>query len=312
MHSTPNPKQTDPHDLLEIAPDVVLVAHADKAHDARIPPSDSRTRMGSDFSVGPSVLPVDKTFRAAPINKVQVAGDRSMGTRAIRGFIGFVLAVCIGVAGIVWQAYGEAVKQMVAGWAPQFVLTSSPPLAKSGLPEQPGPPAVQASTPQAASPQPAALTQTATAAAAPSPESAQSLQSMARELASLREEIGQLKASQQQMSRDMGKPSEVKASETKASENRAYDARASVTTPSGHHLRPRMSVPPRQWAAAPARRPISPLPPPAAPPPLSQAAAAPPLPQAAAPYVPRQPESQPQTTLQPEAELVPRPPMPVR
>jgi hypothetical protein len=312
MQSTPNPKQTDPRDLLEIAPDVVLVAHADKAHDAKIPASDSRTRMGSDFSVGPSVLPVDKTFRAAPVNKVQVAGDRSMGTRAIRGFIGFVLAVCIGVAGIVWQAYGEAVKQMVAGWAPQFALTSSLPPAKSGLPEQPNPPVVQASASQAASPLSAPLAQTAQAAAAPSPESAQSLQSMARELAALREEIAQLKAGQQQMPRDMAKPSEAKASETKPSENRAYEARASVTTASGHHLRPRMSVPPRQWAAAPARRSISPLPPPAAPPPLPQAAMAPPLPQAAAPYVSRQPEPQPQTTVQPEAELVPRPPMPVR
>jgi hypothetical protein len=319
MHSTPNPNpnQTDPDDVLVIAPDIVLVARADRAdkefsnlaHDAIGRTSDSQTHMAPDFSAGPSVLPVDTTFRAAAVNGVQVPGDRrSIAARAIRACIGFLLAVCIGVASIVWQSYGDSAKQIVARWVPQFALSSSP-QENPGLPGQPSPPAVQASAANAAPPQPVPPAQTAPESAAPasatlSPESTQSLQSMAGDLAHAEQEIEQLKASiaqlktsQQQMSRDIAKVSEAKASEAKASEARVAEAKASE-----QNLRSRLSAAVRRSAAAPARKPIPPFPP-------SQAAAAPPLPQAAAPPVPQQP---PQTSTQPQAELVPRPPMPVR
>jgi hypothetical protein len=308
MHSTLNPKQTDPDDLLVVAPDIVLVAHADKsdpAHDAISRPWDPQTHTGSDFSAGPSVPPVDTTFRAAAINTVQnnvrVPGDRpSIGARAVRAFIGFLLALCIGVAGIAWQSYGDTAKQMIARWAPQLMLTSSPPLEKPGLPEQPNPPAVQASAAKAAPPQPAALAQTASEGVAPtaaalSPAAAQLLQSVGQEIEQLKASIAQLKATQEQMSRDIAKVSEVKASEVRASEQ---------------NLRPRISAispPPRRPAVAPAHRP---MPPPY--PPSQAAAVPPPLPQAVAPYVPQQPEPLPQVTAQPQDEPVPRPPMPVR
>ena len=301
MRSTLTPEQNDPHDVLEIAPDVVMVARADKAHDAMSRPSDSQTHMASDFAAGPSVPPVDTTFRPAAVNNVRVPGHQPpIGARAVRAFIGFLLALCIGVAGIVWQAYGDAVKQTAARWTPQFVLTSSLPLEKSGPPEQPNPPAVQASAAKAAVPE-----SVAPATAAASPESAQLLQSMARDLASLKEEIGQLKGNQEQMSRDIAKVSDAKASDVKASEVKASEARASE-----QNLRPRTSAPLRRWAAAPARRPMPSYPPPQYPAP--QAAMAPPPPQAVAPYVPQQVEPQPQARNLPEAELAPRPPMPVR
>ena len=138
MQSTPNPNQTDPDDVLVIAPDIVLVARADradKAHDAINLPSDSQTHVAPDFSAGPSVLPVDTTFRAAAVNDVQVRGDRrSIGGRAIRACIGFLLAVCIAVAASLWQSYGDAAKQIVARWVPQFALTSSSPQDNPGLP----------------------------------------------------------------------------------------------------------------------------------------------------------------------------------
>jgi hypothetical protein len=302
MHSTLNPKQTDPRDVLLVAPDVVLVARGDKelsnlAHDAMRYPSDPQTHMGSDFSAGLPVPPVDTTFRPAAVNDVQVPGDRrSLGRRAVRAFAGLLLAACIGGARVAWQSYGDAAIQIIARWAPQLVLTSSPPLEKPGLPAQPTLPAVQTGAAKAAPPQPAPLAQTAPEGVAPtaaalSPKSAQLLQSMARDLAragqeieQLKASIEQLKASQQQMSSDVAKASE-------------------------QNLRPGISAPPPRSAAAPARKPMPPFPPP-------QAAAAPTLPQAAAPSVPRQPEPQPQDTAQPQAEpqlsSVPRPPMPVR
>jgi hypothetical protein len=308
MHSTLNPQQADPH---ADPHDDVLVARIDEelsklAHDAMRDPLDPQTHTGSDFSAGPAVPPVDTTFRPAAVNQ----GLRpSFGVRAIRAFIGFLLAVCIGVAGVVWQAYGDAAKQMIARWTPQLVATSSPPPENPGLPEQPNPPAVQANAAKAAPPQPAPPAQAAAEGVAPAaaaPESAVLLESMARELASARQEIDQLKASQEQMSREIAK---AKAYEAKASLAKASQTRASQTRASEQNLQPRISALPPRSAAAPVRRPL----PPSYPPP--QAAAAPVLPPAPAPYVPRQPEPPPQATAQPQAEPelspVPRPPMPV-
>ncbi len=311
MHSTLNPQQADPH---ADPHDDVLVARIDEelsklAHDAMRDPVDPQTPMGSDFSAGPAVPPVDTTFRPAAVNQ----GLRpSFGVRAIRAFVGFLLAVCIGVAGVVWQAYGDAAKQMIARWTPQLVATSSPPPENPGLPEQPNPPAVQANAAKAAPPQPAPPAQAAAEGVAPAaaaPESAVLLESMARELASARQEIDQLKASQEQMSREMAKSSQAKAYEAKASLAKASQIKASQTKASEQNLRPRISALPPRSVAAPVRRPM----PPSYPPP--QAAAAPVLPPAPAPYVPRQPEPPPQVTAQPQADPelspVPRPPMPV-
>jgi hypothetical protein len=308
MHSTLNPQQADPH---ADPHDDVLVARIDEelsklAHDAMRDPLDPQTHTGSDFSAGPAVPPVDTTFRPAAVNQ----GLRpSFGVRAIRAFIGFLLAVCIGVAGVVWQAYGDAAKQMIARWTPQLVATSSPPPENPGLPEQPNPPAVQANAAKAAPPQPAPPAQAAAEGVAPAaaaPESAVLLESMARELASARQEIDQLKASQEQMSREIAK---AKAYEAKASLAKASQTRASQTRAFEQNLQPRISALPPRSAAAPVRRPL----PQSYPPP--QAAAAPVLPPAPAPYVPRQPEPPPQATAQPQAEPelspVPRPPMPV-
>jgi hypothetical protein len=312
MQSTLNPKQIDdPHDVLMVAPDVVQVAPADEElskllRDAARHLSDQQTHTGPDLPAGPPVPPVDTTFRPAAVNNVHIPGYRRwIGGPAVRGFTALLLAACIGVAGIIWQS--DATKKMIAKWATQIVLTLSLPLDKPGLSAQPAPPAVEVAAAKAAPPQPAPLAQTAPESAAPaaaalSPDSAQLLQSMARDLASVGQEveqlkasIEQLKASQQQMSRDAAKASEAKVSEVKASEQNS---------------RPRVAALPPRPAAARARKPMPPYYPP------PQAAAAPVLPQAAAPYVPRQPESQPEATAQPPADpelaSVPRPPMPVR
>ena len=299
MHSTLNPKPTDgPHDFVVVAPNVVRVAPADEElskllQEAARRSSNPQTRTGSDFSAGAPVPPVDTTFRPAVVNNVQVPGDRlSIGKSAVRAFTGFLLAASIGVAAIAWQTSGNVAKQIIAKWAPQFILTSLPPLENPALPAQPTPPAVETATANAAPQQPAPLAQTAPEGVAPttatlSPGEPQLLQSMAGDLATVGQEIEQLKASieqlkasQGQMSRDIAKASE-------------------------QNLRPKISAPPPRSTAAPARKPMPPFPPP-------QAAAAPTSPQVAAPSVPRQPEPQPQATAQPQDESVPRPPMPVR
>jgi hypothetical protein len=233
MHSTLNPKQTDPRDIILVAPEDKELSNL--ARDAMRYSSDPQTRMGSDFSAGPPIPPVNMTFRpAAAVNNIQVPGDRpSIGRRAVRAFTGFLLTACIGGAGVAWQFYGDAAKRIIASWAPQFVLTSLPLLQNPGPPEQPSPPTVQAVDVNAAPPQPAAPAQTAPKGVAPtaaalSPDSAQLLQSMARDLASVGQEIEQLRASQQQMSRDVAKSSE-------------------------RNRRPRISAPPPRLAAAPAR-----------------------------------------------------------
>src|SRR5258708_5122172 len=281
MHSTLNPKQTDdPHDFLVVAPDIVLIAPADAEHSSLAPdamryPSDPQSHIGSDFSAGIAVPPVD-TFRAAAVNNVQVPGERgSIGKSAVRAFTALLLAACLGLSAIAWQSSGNVAKQIIAKWAPKFILTSLlPALENPGLPEQPSPPTVQVSAAKAAPPQPAPLAQTAPEGVAANAASAQLLHAMALDLATARQEIEQLKA--KQMPRDLAKaPKQTR--------------------------RPKIPAPPPGSAAARARKPMPPFPP-------RQAAAAPTLPQAAAPSVPRQPEPQPQATAQPQATPLPRPP----
>src|SRR5207247_119385 len=202
--------------------------------------------------------PVDTTFRPAAVNDVLVPGRlRSIGTGAMRAFAAVLLATCIGVAGIAWESYGDAAQQMIAQWAPRLALTSSLPPEKPALSAQPAPapPVVQADAATSAPPPPVPPAQTAAPGVAPSAaaESAQLLQSMARDLATVGQEIGQLKASieqlkasQQQISRDIAKASEAKASEAKASEMKASEAKASEmkaseTKASEQSLRPRIA-----------------------------------------------------------------------
>src|SRR3984893_1491921 len=328
MQSTLKPKQTDdPHDVVAVAPDVARVVPAfeeltDLLRHAARHQSNPQTRNEPGFAIASPIPPVDTTFRPTAVdevpNNVRATGSRrSIGSRLARAFTALLFATCLGVFGIVWQRYGDAATQMIAKSAPQF-LSSLLPSEKPAPSVEAAPPAVVAEAantdasneppPQPASVAPAAPDSVAPAAAAPAPEQAQLLQSMARDLVSLGQQVEQLKASidelkagQQQVSRDIAKASE-------------------------QNLRPKISVapalPPRPAPARP-RKPITPLPPPQAalaPPPQAAApyvppAAAPYVPQTAAPYVPRQVEPPPQATAQPqqdEESSVPRPPMPVR
>jgi hypothetical protein len=196
----------------------------------------------------------------AAVNNVQVPGDRpSFGRPAVRGFVGLLLAACIGVA-----AYDDAAKQIIAKWAPQLVQTSSP-LENPGLPAQPTPPAVQADAAMAAPSQPAPVAQTGPEGVAPagalSPESAQLLQTMARDLATVRQEneqlktsIEQLKTNQEQMTRDNARAAEqFKTSQEQMARDIAEQS-----------LRPKISAPPPRPTATPTRKPAPTFPSPQA------------------------------------------------
>jgi hypothetical protein len=307
MHSTPPTKPTDdPHDFVVLPPDVVPVAPADEelvhlVRDLARHPSISQTRARSDVASTAAVPQVDTTFRPTAVNDVPAPhGGPSNGQRVMRAFIGLLLAICLGVATSVWRSHGDAAQATIAAWMPQLDLASFLPLEKFGLRASSTAPGVKATAPNAPPPQGATVAQAVPESAAPttatpSPDSVQ-LQSMARDLASVGQEVEQLKASiaelkasQQQISRDIAKASE-------------QNARAKLS-----------ALPPRPAVARPPRPIPQPLP--------AQAAMAPSLPQAAAPqtivpYQPRQAEPPPpaaaETLGDPELSSVPRPPLPVR
>jgi hypothetical protein len=314
MHSSLKPKPTDdPHDYVVIPSDAVRVAPSDDEisdllRAAARQRSDAQTNKEPDPTVDEAAPPLDATFRPTAVND-DFAPRRS---RVMRTIATLLIAACIGAAAMAWQASGYAAKKLVAKWIPQFALTGSLPWDKLGLSVKLAPPTGEPDTADATPPATAPIAQPDSAQAArestasntePS-DPAASLQSMARDLASVSQEvealkasIAELKASQQQMARDFAKASD------KASEQNAHA---------------RISPAPPRAAVANARRPAPPYSPsPAAPAPAyrppqtysaTQATPAPAMPQTAQPYVPRQVEPLPP----PQVEPVPRPPMPVQ
>jgi hypothetical protein len=104
MDSTLNPGQTDPRNVFaqvneEIARAYEQIALADK-------------------QIGRTLADDATRHPAAAVNNVHVPGDRpSFGRPAVRGFVGLLLAACIGVAAVAWQStYGDAAKPIIAKW----------------------------------------------------------------------------------------------------------------------------------------------------------------------------------------------------
>jgi hypothetical protein len=331
MHSTLKLRESDPHDVFTIAPDIVPAAWADRvladiARDDVSPPPVKPPAAGSR-AAGAPVPAADRTFRATAANDIraqnipdiQIAGDRPAGPAPtgsrMKGIIvAFLFALCSAFAATGWQHYGAAAKQMLSAWMPPFALTSSLPPEPTGLAANPDTPDIPASgqtTAQAApedqAPPPPAPAQAAdgaapgaaTPSAAPSADAAQ-LQSMARDLAAMGQEIGllkatvaELKSAQQPVARDAAKTSDVRTSDLK---------------PSLPISRPKTAAPPPRPVAAAPRRPIQTYP--------AQGYSAQGYPaqtypaQAAAPPPSLQPAPAP-PMLAEDGELVVRPPMPL-
>jgi hypothetical protein len=317
MQSSLKPKPTDdPHDFVVIPSDAIRVAPflapsddeiSDLLRVAARQHSDAKAGTEPRLTADEPAPPLDASFRPTA-NNDDFASKRARVTRAIAAVL---IAACVGAGAMAWQASGYAAKKLFAKWVPQFALTTSLPWDKLGLSAKPSPPAGE---PAAADATPPAVAEPAPAQAAPALAAAESaapitagepsdsapLQSMARDLANvsqqveaLKASIAELKASQQQMSRELAKASEQNA-HAKISPPPARPAVASARKPAPAYS-------PTPTASAPAYRPTQSYP-------TTQAAAPAPLPQAAQPYTPRQVEPLPP----PQVEPVPRPPMPVQ
>jgi hypothetical protein len=255
-----------------------------------------RPTPGADFSAGPRVTePLRDATLAGLNNDPLPTGRPSPRRRTSRGLARFLVMACIGVAAtLAWQSYGGTARQIIASAAPQLSSLLSlppamdPPSDREIAVAQPGPAAVPASAPQAASAQTvapmASETATPTMPTAPSPE-LQQLETMAHDLAAVQQSVEQLAAGQEQMARDIAKLQTAEQD---------IRRRMSALPPAA-----RKPVPP---PAAPQSA-VVPFPPPQAAP---QSAA---VPLASAPPLPAPPSAAPLPPALPEP---PRPPMPVR
>ncbi|XSC47015.1 hypothetical protein ACF1BQ_016230 [Bradyrhizobium sp. RDT10] len=291
MQSTPTLKDTDPHDVFAI--ESLLHAHAEKApplaHDPAAPPAAPQVQVAAKpqvhvtppISAGAPIPQVEPTFRANDLSDIQVnrdiqienvrpseikvdsllpPGERPVG-KWVKRVIMALLGLCGAMAAAAWQQYGDEAKAMAAEWAPPFVLAALPSAAKPAVAEQPSAPAETAASDQAAA-QPAVAPATAapaqpepaaTAAAAPSADTAQ-LQSMAQDLATMGQQveelkttIAQLRASQAQMARELAKASEAKAADARPVEQNLRPRVSALTPPA-----PRPAAPPPQRKPKPA------------------------------------------------------------
>jgi hypothetical protein len=220
MHSTLNPQQSDPQRVLIARVDEELARTREQIAQA----DEQLSKLMRDAARNPSDHPQSHTNTVRPAVRRNLP---SPGGRAMRGFIGLLLAACIGVAAIVWQSsYGDAAKRIIATWVPQLASTSSQPFENPALSARPISPTAPVVAAQTASPEAAPLGRTASQDVAPtaapvSTELAQLLQTMARDLAAVEQGIEQLKASQEQMASENAKTVEqLKASQQQmASEN---------------------------------------------------------------------------------------------
>jgi len=242
MNSTPNPEAIEANDVLIARADERLahayqqIAHADEQLE-RV--NERLSKLDHDAARSPSAVLGRLPSRGRPM---------------LRGLIGLLLAACIFVAALVSRSsYGDAAKPIIARWAPQLILTSSLPLEKLGLAVQPSPSAVEVAAAEPIPPQPtpsarAAPQDVAPSAAPVSPEPAQLLQTMARDLANVEQGIEQLKASQEQVAADNAKAVE----QLKASQEQMTRL---IAKASEQDRRPKTSAPPPRPIAAPTRKP---------------------------------------------------------
>jgi hypothetical protein len=332
MQSTPTLKETDPHDVFAI--ETLLHAHAEKApslaHDPAAPPAAPQVHVAPPISVSAPIPQIEPTFRDPDVRDIQVEnvrpseikvdGLKPLGEPGAAKWAKRVIMALLGLCGAMtaaaWHHYGDQAKAVAAEWAPPFVLAALPSATGPAVAEQPSAPAIEAATTDQAAAQPAAAAApaqpnptTATAAAAPSAESSQ-MQSMAQDLATMGQQveelkatIAQLKAGQAQMARELTKTSEAKAGEIRPAEQNLRPRVSALTPPAPQ----RPAAPPPVRKPKPAAYSYSPAPVATAPIAAAPAAPLPPA-QAAAPLSP----APPRQTIADDGEPVVRPPMPLR
>ncbi|TFW56959.1 hypothetical protein CT676_32350 [Bradyrhizobium sp. MOS001] len=265
-------KDNDPHDAVEISPDMVLASRPISGAPALAPEIATRPEPKIDPKFAPertinpepkfsSVLEpqaatpsVDTAVRVAASDG-RNRQKRSSAGKWLRGaFVMILFAGGSAAATVAWEKHGDTARQMLAEWTPALTSllpstsrTAAPVTAAPVTAAQAAPPAEPVATDQAAdqAAQPAAPPPVQVAAAAPvatQPDPAQSVQSMTRDLAAMAQQIealkaniAELKAGQEQMAREMAKPPAPKP----VAEAKPVDPRARVST-----LPPRSPAPP--------------------------------------------------------------------
>ena len=225
MNSTPDPKETKPHDALIAGADEGLThAHEQikRADEQLTRLTEQLARMERDDAHPRSTRPGSHDPAPHGPGLLPPRGGRP----ALLTLVGLSLAACITVVAllVLLLSHGDGPTPMVARWEPQPV--STPSLSPENLPSpaQSAPSTVQVAAvepapAQATPPQAATLAQAAPQDAAPAapaalPDQTQLLQTIARDLANLERTIEQLKANQQQMAGDNSKAiGELKASQ---------------------------------------------------------------------------------------------------
>lgn len=311
-------RDNDPHDAVQISPDIVRASRPVSVAPSLAPEIVSRPEP--TFTPEPKINPEPKFSPAAEPQAAVPSVDtavrdaasdglgprkRSAASKWLRGaFLTFLFAGGSAAATIAWEKHGDTVKPMLAQWTP--ALASLLPATSQTAPVAA---AQAAATDQTGDQSAAAAPAAQIAAAAPAatqPDPAQSVQSMTRDIGlmaqqieALKASIAELKAGQEQMAREMAKPPAPKP---------VTDARPPIDP------RARVSaLPPRAPAPTPppVRKPkpivshtYTPAyaPAPLAPPPPSQAAAAAP---------PAAPVATTQAVADDDGPVV-RPPMPLR
>ncbi|MDO8979143.1 MAG: hypothetical protein Q7V17_07925 [Afipia sp.] len=306
----------DPHDaivaqLRELAPRIV--------HDP------SKVHAPSEVNVTPAASPEpasEPPLHTAPLNDNvgDILNPEPRGKLA-RGVTGLI--VCGGIAAAaVWHSYGDEAKQRLSHLVPQLLAGTTAPTQSADAAEsqnttsqitasEPAGEPAPAQDTAAAAPTPATPAESASAASTPAaetpliqaaltPELAQSIETMTREIASLKQTVEQLQAGQQQLSRDVAKAAEHEA-------RRKPVAQASKPAAAPRPQRASTLAP----APAPATRSVQPYPPQAYPQGQTYPQG---YPQREA-YIPPAPPQQPapaQLPPPPGDTSVPRPPMPLR
>ncbi|MDA9412051.1 hypothetical protein [Bradyrhizobium sp. CCBAU 45384] len=332
-------KDNDPHDAVQISPDVIRASRVNSQAPTLAPEFTARPEpkfaLDRKLTIEPKFSPVSEPPAVAPqaaapsvdtAVRVTASDDhirpkRSAAGKWLRGaFVTFLFAGGSAAATIAWERHGDTATQMLAEWTPALMsllpsTSQTAPVAAA----QTAPVAAPQATPSAAQDQAtnqAAAPPVATAAAAPAAsaapaatptDAASSVESMTRDIAAMAQQIEQLKANiaelkagQEQMVREMAKPPAPKP---------ITEAKPPVTSPA------RVSaLPPRAPAPMPPVRKPKPVishtyapayaPAPSAPPPPSQAAALPPPPMAP-------PVATTQAVADDDGPVV-RPPMPLR
>jgi hypothetical protein len=329
-------KDNDPHDAVQISPDVIKASRVGSEAPTLAPEFTARPEpkfaLERKLTIEPKFSPVSEPQAAAPqaaapsvdsavrltASDDHIRPKRSAAGKWLRGaFFTFLFAGGSAAATIAWEKHGETATQMLAEWtpalasllpstsqtAPVAAAQAAPSDAQDQIADQtatpPAPPAVTAAAAPAASAAPAA-TQTDTAPAVES--MTRDIAAMAQQIEQLKANIAELKAGQEQMVREMAKPPAPKPiAEAKPPVN--PPARVSALPPRAPAPMPpvRKPKPVVSHTYAPAYTPA----PSAPPPPPSQAAAMPSQP----------PMAPPVATTQAVADddgPVVRPPMPLR